>query len=107
MKILRIVALLLATSVPFVAAGEDIEGYVPLSKAAATVMHAAAPAIDGQSGYLGAALSTRDGGLWVMEVAPDSAAQRAGLIKGDRILTLDTAAVQSMVEFRSAVQGRP
>src|ERR1700712_3039716 len=94
MKKFPLLPTLLAASLPFLADGADPEGYVPLGKAVATTIHAAPPTTDGQSGYLGAAVEMRDGGLWVMEVAMDSAAQHAGLQKGDRILTLDATAVK-------------
>ena len=58
-------------------------------------------------GFLGVVMSMdvqQDGGVLLNHVEPKSAADRAGLIKGDVILTVDGKAVTNMLEMRNFLQ---
>jgi hypothetical protein len=56
---------------------------------------------------LGAYLESSDGAVWVRRVAPDSAAERAGLRPGDRILTVNGTAVQRAGQVILRVANQP
>ncbi|MBI5135972.1 MAG: ChaN family lipoprotein [Nitrospirae bacterium] len=61
--------------------------------------------LEGTRIRLGVMLDTKRDGLWVREVLPGSAAERAGVLAGDQLLRLDGTNLGEMVDLRVVLAG--
>ena len=89
-----------------VIAADPIEGYVPLHQAISTTIQAPMSNSDGLSGYVGLAVDMKDGAIVVSDVAPESAAARGGVVKGDRVKDIDGVMLKAAADLRGVIQGK-
>ena len=86
-------------------ANDDLSGYHTMHEAITTTVRGAKPDAIGLTAYLGVAAEKRDGvGLLISEIATDSSAAKAGLMKGDAVTSLDDTAVKTADDLRALIQ---
>ncbi len=102
----RIVLLIGLSCLSCWAVEADLSSYQPLSRAITAKVEPTKASLDGLTGYLGVSLEDRPAGPSVIEVAADSPARKAGIEKGDVLLSLEKQPLHDASEARALLQAQ-